>query len=362
MKKHKIITAFFALTLTVATLSGCRKSSSISDIPTAKETENVTKTEETIKSDDIETYREIDVKQDTEEWGEQLLGGLGKYLCPGFELTYKEIDGARHRCLMDERGNYIVFIGYEYDITYKVVGIDEEEIIQMDSRYLFKIGTSEAETDLKWEYGGLNRSGPYVMRCQLNGEGTDELILKEEMKEGGEEYAFVYVFDTDNMREIAVGEDGDLKRELQEAIRTVRLPEGYTCGRAVNVYVEDGKMFAAISIDKINENAIQNETEKYYSVQLEYDSETNSLKLQKEGKYISCEQYERLMIWDTEAFLDAYSTYAEHIEEKYADAIDWDDPKIEEYRQRIRDCADEYDRARALGQYAGYLEMLALTH
>ena len=68
------------------------------------------------------------------------------------------------------------------------------------------------------------------------------------------------------------------------------------------------------------------------------------------------------MVWDTEAFLDAYSTYAEHVEEKYADAIDWEDPKIEEYRQRIRDCADEYDRARAFGEYVGYLEMLALTH
>lgn len=362
MKKHKIITAFLILSvISTALLSGCRKSSSANDIPTAEETDNTTKTEETTKSDNIETYHKINITQDTEEWGEYVLNGLGKYAYPGFELTYREIDGVSHRCLIDEEGNYIIFIGSEYDDTYQVIGIEEERI-QKDYRYLFKIGTKESEADLKWKYGGMSRGGPTVMKCQLNGEGAHELILKDESGGGGEEWAFIYVFDTDNMREITVGQDGDLRSELREA---VELPEGYSCGRVVNVYVENGKMFAVISIDKINENAIQNDTEKYYSVQLEYDSEANRLKLQEEGRYISCEQYERLIVGDAEAFLEAYSAYAEYIEEKYADAIDENDPRIEEleeYRRRINECEDEYERARAFGAYADYLEMMALTN
>lgn len=344
MRKHKIIAVFFVLAIAGAVLVSCKKSRSTNDISTAEETQKTTDVNETTTTSGG-TQTSDRIIHDTEEWREQELNGMGKYYYPEFELTYKEIDGVRHKCLIDEDGNYIILIGSEWVDKYAMS--------------LFKIGTNENEAEVKWKYELGSSYGPSVMKCQLNDEGVDELILKGEITGGGDVCTFVYVFDTDNMREIAVGQNGDLRSEFDEILE---LPEGYSSGRVINVYVENSKMFAVISIDKINENAIQNDTEKYYSVLLEYDSETNRLKLHEEGKYISCEQYERLIIGDTEEFLEAYSTYAEYIEEKYADVIDENDPGIEEYRQRIKDCEDAYDRARAFGEYAGYLEMLALTH
>ncbi len=344
--RYKSIAAFCIFIIISIVFCGCQRSTATSNIMAATKTDNGTQItgEGETQNEDSSESQPFDEETKEEEWTEQALNGMGKYYYPGFELTYREIDGVQRRCVVDEEGTYIIYCGIQWNGSYY--------------ENLYKIGTKESETDIKLNFELSGLTGTTIEKCQLTDKGAEELILKGGAIGDGEETSFVYVFDTDRMCEITVGQDGDLQKELQEA---VELQEGYSCGRVVSVYVEDDKLFAAISIDKINDNAINNDTEQYYTVQLKYNPETDRLELQGDGAYVTCEQYERLVIEDTEAFLDAWSTYAGYIEEKYTDVINDNDTEIAKYLQNISDCKDDYELAYAWKEYAQYLERVSLT-
>lgn len=356
MKRYRIFTKILILAAMGSVLAGCQKTQSSDNIFTSEETGAETDSTEGTTENAV-IYNEVEVKPDTKEWSESNINGLGKYFYPDFELTYTEIDGERHRCLTDESGNYIIFIGSEYDADYKM-NSDEKELLRLNISSIIRIGTKESESDIKWPYEVGNTSGPAVLKCQLNGEGAKEIILKGAVTGGGDEWTSVLIFDTDNMREIDIGQSGDLREELIEA---VGLQEGYSCGRAVNFYTENDRMFAVISIDKINENAIQNDTEKYYSVQLHYNADTKRMDLQEEGTYISCDEYEKLIVGNDETLCSAWSEYGKYIEEKYAGQIDENDIKVKEYLRKIKDSSDGYECACVWRDYCRYLEFMALT-